>query len=117
MLGAEQASFDKPDEVRTFEKGKVEVINVGGAEIGRLTFEPGWRWAEHVKPRAGTDWCMAPHFQYHVSGVHHILLEDGTEFDCHPGDVVALPTPHDGWVVGEEPVVLIDWWGIIGYGK
>src|SRR5205807_8571711 len=68
VLGAEQASFDKPDEIRTFEKGRVEIINVGGAEVGRLTFEPGWRWSEHVKPKAGTDWCMAPHFQYHVSG-------------------------------------------------
>jgi hypothetical protein len=114
---AEQKSFGTPDETRTFEKGRVDLVDIGGSQIGRLTLEPGWRWSDHVKPIAGTDLCEAPHFQYHVQGTIGIRMVDGTEFEGHPGDVMALPQGHDAWVVGEEPVVLIDWWGASDYAK
>jgi hypothetical protein len=65
---AEQKSFSQPDETRAFPNGDLDLIKIGGADIGRLTLRPGWRWSEHVKPIAGTDLCEAPHFQYHVQG-------------------------------------------------
>jgi quercetin dioxygenase-like cupin family protein len=115
MASAEHKTFDAPDETRRFEKGRVDLLNIGGATIGRLTLEPGWRWSEHVKPIAGTAWCEAPHFQYQVSGRLHVVMQDGTEFESGPGEVHALPQGHDGWVVGDEPVVLVDWWGASNY--
>ena len=117
MAKSEHKAFKSPDEVRTFEKGKLELLNIGGGVVGRLTLEPGWRWSKHVKPVAKTDWCEAPHFQYHASGRIHIVMSDGTEFEAGPGDVTALPAGHDAWVVGNEPVVLIDWSGASKYAK
>jgi quercetin dioxygenase-like cupin family protein len=117
MAKSEHKAFKSPDEVRTFEKGKLELLNIGGGVVGRLTLEPGWRWSKHVKPMAKTDWCEAPHFQYHASGRIHIVMSDGTEFEAGPGDVTALPAGHDAWVVGNEPVVLIDWSGASKYAK
>ncbi|MFL6174432.1 MAG: cupin domain-containing protein [Marmoricola sp.] len=114
---AETKSFATPDETRSFEHGLVEILSIGGSEIGRLTLQPGWRWSDHVKPIAGTELCEAPHFQYHVAGTLRIKMADGTEFEGHPGDVTALPQGHDAWVVGDEPVVLVDWWGASNYAK
>lgn len=117
MSAAERREFTEADEVRTFEFGRVEIVKIGGSEIGRLTLEPGWRWRDHVKPLAGTEWCEAPHFQYHVSGTLRVEMADGTEFDARPGDVTALPSGHDAWVVGDEPVVIVDWWGASHYAR
>lgn len=117
MAKAEQKSVSKPDEVRDVPKGKIELVNIGGGQVGRFTLQPGWRWSEHVKPMVGTDHCEAPHFQYHVSGVLHVKMADGTEFDAKPGDVTALPSGHDAWVVGKEPVVTIDWCGASNYAR
>jgi hypothetical protein len=114
---AEHTDFAKADEVRTFPNGQLELLHVGGSDIGRLVLEPGWRWSEHVKPTAGTDLCEAPHFQYHVAGTLRIRLADGTEFDATPGQVTALPSGHDAWVVGDERVVVVDWWGASNYAK
>jgi hypothetical protein len=115
MAGAERKDMKRADEVRTFEKGTLELVKIGGGVVGRLTLEPGWRWATHVKPTAGTEWCEAPHFQYHVSGTLHIVMKDGKEFDAGPGEVTALPSGHDAWVVGNEPVVVVDWNGASNY--
>ncbi|HLG01897.1 MAG TPA: cupin domain-containing protein [Acidimicrobiia bacterium] len=113
----EHKAFGKPDEVREFPYGRAEILSIGGAEIGRLIFEPGWRWSEHVKPIAGTEQCEAPHFQYHISGKLAVQMADGTEFIATAGDVTSLPSGHDGWVVGDEPVVVIDWYGASQYAK
>jgi hypothetical protein len=117
MERAALKSFAKPDEVREFPKGRVELVNVGGAMIGRAVFEPGWRWATSVQPLAKTKSCEAPHFQYHVSGVLRIRMDDGAEFDCRPGDVSLLPSGHDAWVIGDEPAVVVDFQGMIDYAK
>jgi len=109
--------FGKPDEVREFPKGRVELIRIGGATIGRAVFEPGWRWASSVQPIAMTKSCEAPHFQYHVSGVLRVLMDDGAEFDCKPGDVSLLPSGHDAWVVGNEPAIVVDFQGMLDYAK
>jgi hypothetical protein len=114
---AEAKSFNKPEEVRTFPKGKVELITIGGATIGRATLEPGWKWSTSVQPLAKTKSCEAPHFQYHVSGTLKIVMDDGTQFECKAGDVSLLPGGHDAWVVGNEPVVLVDFQGMAEYAK
>jgi hypothetical protein len=114
---AEQKSFHTPDETRTFDYGALDLLQIGGAEIGRLTLQPGWRWSDHVKPLTGTDLCEAPHFQYHVQGTLHVVMADGAEFDARPGDVTALPQGHDAWVVGDEPVVVVDWYGASNYAR
>lgn len=109
--------FDTPDEVREFPLGRLELVTIGGATLGRAIFEPGWRWATSVQPIAKTRSCTAPHFQYHVSGVLHILMDDGSEFDCRPGDVSLLPAGHDAWVVGDEPAVVVDFQGMLDYAR
>ncbi len=117
MAKAELKDFKSPDDVRTFEKGKLELLKIGGGVVGRLTLEPGWRWSKHVKPIAGTQWCEAPHFQYQITGRLHIAMADGTEFESGPGQVTTLPSGHDAWVVGDQPVILIDWAGASNYAK
>lgn len=121
MIGStengERKSFNTPDEVRTFPKGKLELIKIGGAVVGRATFEPGWKWSTSIQPLAKTKSCEAPHFQYHVSGRLHIVMDDGTQFECVPGDVSLLPKGHDGWVVGDEAAVVVDFQGMIDYAK
>ena len=81
----ENKTFAEPDETRTFERGQVDLVDIAGTQIGRLTLQPGWRWSEHVKPIAGTDLCVAPHFQYQVQGTLRIRMGDGTEFEATPG--------------------------------
>jgi hypothetical protein len=117
MASAERKNLKSPDETRTFEKGKVELVQIGGGTVGRLTLEPGWKWSKHVKPIAGTEWCEAPHFQYHAAGRIHVVMSDGVEFEVGPGEISALPQGHDAWVVGDEPVVLIDFAGATNYAK
>lgn len=113
----EMKNFGKPDEVRKFPQGLVELLNIGGATVGRATLQPGWRWSECVQPIAGTHSCECPHFQYHVSGVLRVRMDDGTVLDCKAGDVCMLPPGHDAWVVGEEPVVVVDFQGMVDFAK
>jgi hypothetical protein len=113
----EQKSFAAPDEVREFPHGRVEILEIGGGEIGRLVLEPGWRWSNDVKPIAGTELCEAAHFQYHVSGRLQIRMEDGSELIAGAGDITSIPSGHDAWVLGDEPVVLVDWYGASNYAK
>ncbi|MFO1364212.1 MAG: cupin domain-containing protein [Burkholderiales bacterium] len=117
MEKAECKDFRKPDEVREFPKGRLELIKIGGATVGRAVFEPGWKWSTSVQPLVNTKSCEAPHFQYHVSGVLRIRMDDGAEFDCRPGEVSLLPSGHDAWVVGNEPAVVVDFQGMIDYAK
>jgi hypothetical protein len=117
MNKAELKSFGVPDEVREFPKGRLELIKIGGATLGRAILEPGWRWASSVQPISKTKSCEAPHFQYHVSGVLKVRMDDGTEFECRPGDVSFLPSGHDAWVVGDQPLVVVDFQGMIDYAK
>lgn len=117
MANAEHRSMNAPDETRPFGHGRADIVTMEGGTIGRLTLEPGWRWSVDVKPIANTEWCEAPHFQYQVSGRLHVLMEDGTEFESAAGDLTHLPKGHDAWVVGDQPVVLVDWYGASNYAK
>ncbi len=113
----EKKSLNSPDEIRIFPKGKVELVTIGGVTFGRGTFEPGWKWSESLKPIVKTQSCEAPHTQYHVSGRLKVKTDDGTEEEFGPGDVSVLPPGHDAWVVGNEPVIVIDITGMIHYAE
>jgi hypothetical protein len=117
MKKAEVLSFGKPIEVREFPKGRLELIKIGGATVGRAVFEPGWKWSNSLQPIVKTKSCEASHFQYHVSGVLMVVMDDGTKFECRPGDVSLLPSGHDAWVSGDESVVVVDFQGMIDYAK
>jgi hypothetical protein len=117
MRKVEHLDFSSPDESRAFGHGHAEILNAAEGPVGRLTLEPGWRWANDVKPIAGTEWCEAPHFQYHVSGTLHVHMADGTEFDVGPGQITSLPAGHDAWVIGDEAVVVVDFHGASAYAK
>jgi hypothetical protein len=109
--------FDSPDETRTFDNGKLDLVNIGGKVIGRITLEPGWKWSVSVKPIAKTESCLVPHLQYHLSGILKVVMDDGTERDLKPGDISSVPPGHNAWVVGNEPVVAIDFLGMVEYAK
>lgn len=113
MAKAELKSFEKPDEAREFPKGRLELIKIGGATIGRAIYQPGWRWSTSIQPLAKTKSCEASHFLYHVSGLLKVRMDNGTELECRRGDVSLLPPGHDGWVVGDEPVVVVDFQGML----
>jgi hypothetical protein len=117
MEKAEIKAFGTPDEVREFAYGRVELVNIGGATVGRAIFKPGWKWSTSVQPLVKTKSCEAPHFQYHVAGVIKVLMDDGTELTCNPGDVSLLPSGHDAWVVGDETAVVVDFQGMVDYAR
>ena len=118
MAELEVKNFDSPDEVRPFEgKGQAEVVNVAGRNIGRGTFEPGWRWSENVKPIAQTDSCEVSHLGYVLSGRMKVTMDDGTTGEVGPGDVFALPPGHDAEIVGDEECVVVDFGEFGDYAK
>ena len=114
---SERRSLDKPDETRLIPKGKIEVVNTGGATVGKVTFEPGWKWSESVKPIAGTDSCQVAHTGYVISGRCHIVMDDGEELDLEQGDGFYLAPGHDGWTVGDESFVALDFTGMADYAR
>lgn len=117
MKNTELKNFGKPDEIREFPKGRLELITIGGSIIGRGIFHPGWKWSTSVQPIAKTKSCEAAHFQYQIAGVMQVRMDDGTELTCRPGDVVSLPSGHDAWVVGDESVIVVDFQGMADYAK
>ncbi len=106
-------SLNTPDEDRPFEDGTghLELIDVDDGWVARATYEPGWQWSKHVKPIAGTESCQATHRGYFVSGRLHVEMTDGQSMEYGPGDFAIIPPGHDAWVLGDVPVVLIDWYG------
>jgi quercetin dioxygenase-like cupin family protein len=105
-------SFDETQDVRRFEHGHAAVVEMAGATVGRVTFEPGWRWTEHLASLVGTPSCPALHTGVVLSGRLHIRMDDGREAEAGPGDALVILPGHDAWVLGTEPVVLIDWTGL-----
>jgi hypothetical protein len=117
VAGVEVKSVNTPDETRTFaDKGEGGVINISGHPVLYGTFQPGWRWSEHVKPIVGTEKCEATHLLYCFSGRMKIVHDDGTEAEIGPGDVAAIEPGHDAWIVGDEPFTSIDFGGYGQYG-
>jgi uncharacterized cupin superfamily protein len=110
-------NLHKPDEVREFPKGRLEVVKVGDLTFGKATFQPGWKWSEHVKPIAKTSSCQVNHNGLVLSGRMRIRMDDGSETEIGPGDVFVCPPGHDAWIIGDEPCVAYDFSGAALYAK
>jgi len=98
-------NFDDPAEVRTFERGKFELYRVGPTTVGRATYEPGWKWSEHVGPLTGETSCQVEHVGFVLSGRDVAKMDDGREVVMGAGDFFYIPPGHDSWVVGDKPYV------------
>jgi quercetin dioxygenase-like cupin family protein len=110
--------FDSPDETRIMERGKFEIVRIGGVVVGRATYEPGWRWSEHVGPSVGTSRCSVEHVGLVLSGTATAAFEDGRVFELRPGSLFHIPpVPHDSWVVGSEPYVSLHLLGADHYAR
>ena len=117
MSGAESKHFDKPDETRAPDKTQIAVVRVGGNEVGRVVFQPGWKWSECIKPVVGTDSCQNEHVGYLQSGRMHVKHNDGTELDISPGEAYHIAPGHDAWVVGNEAAVGFEFKSADTYAK
>ncbi len=109
--------FSEPSDVRTIPRGRIDVVDLDDTVVGRMSYEPGWRWSVDVKPIAGTDTCLYHHLGVVLSGHLRAQMPDGTELELGPGDVFEIPPGHDAWVVGDEPWVSIDFEAMRTYGK
>jgi hypothetical protein len=110
--------FEQPDESRLFEKGRLDIVRLGGIEIGRASYEPGWKWSVHVAPMAGTRLCPIEHVGLVLSGVATVAFEDGRIVEMRAGDLFHVPPiPHDSWVVGSERYVSLHFLGADKYAR
>jgi uncharacterized RmlC-like cupin family protein len=111
-------AFETPDEVREFEKGRFEIVHIGGMSLGRATYEPGWKWSVHVGPKMRQTRCEVEHLGYVVSGVATAAFSDGRIVEMTPGQLFYIPPePHDSWVVGHQPYVSLHFIGANHYGR
>jgi hypothetical protein len=118
MLEVILKRFEEPDETRLFEKGRFEIVKLGGLTIGRATYEPGWKWSEHVSPLAGAALCEVEHVGLVLSGRAVAAMADGTLVELTPGQLFYLPPlAHDSWVVGDQPYVSLHFLGAEHYSK
>jgi len=109
--------FEKPDETRVFERGKFELVQLGGMTVGRATYEPGWKWSEHVGKAMGATKCYVEHVGMVISGCATAAMEDGRVIEMRAGDVFYVPPGHDSWVVGDEPYVSLHFMGAGDYAR
>jgi hypothetical protein len=116
MLEVVLKSFETPDETRVFEKGRLDIVRIGGMTIGRATYEPGWKWSEHVSPLAGTKLCEVEHVGMVLSGRAMAAMKDGTKVELAAGSLFYIPpVDHDSWVIGDEPYVSLHFLGADQY--
>jgi mannose-6-phosphate isomerase-like protein (cupin superfamily) len=108
MGGTSKKSFDAPDETRSPDKTRIEVVDLGPAKAARISFQPGWKWSECIKPVVGTDSCQAHHIGHVVSGRLHVTHNDGSELEVGPGDAYVIEPGHDAWVLGDDACVLFE---------
>jgi hypothetical protein len=110
--------FENPDELRVFDKGRFEIVHIGGMTIGRASYEPGWKWSQDVAPLVGTPLCGVEHVGLVVSGRAVAAFADGTHMELTPGNLFYIPpVAHDSWVVGDEPYVSLHFMGAAHYAK
>ena len=109
--------FEEPDERREFPLGTFELVELGGMTVGRASYEPGWKWSEHVGARASERWCEVEHVGLVLSGRAMASMDDGTERVMQPGDFFHVPPGHDSWVVGDEPYVSLHLMGSEDYAR
>lgn len=110
--------FDSPDEVRVMQKGRFEIVHLGGMTIGRASYEPGWKWSVHVGPSVGATRCTVEHVGLVVSGAATAAFDDGRIVELRAGELFYIPPiPHDSWVVGDKPYVSLHFLGAQRYAK
>jgi quercetin dioxygenase-like cupin family protein len=109
--------FEAPDEIRNFEKGRFELVALGGLTVGRAAYAPGWRWSTHVGPFAGTSSCEVEHVGLVVAGRCKVAMNNGEEVELGPGDLFHIKAGHDSWVVGDQPYVSLHFLGADAYAK
>lgn len=108
--------FESPDEVRLLQKGRFEIVHLGGMTIGRAIYEPGWKWSDHVGPSVGATRCHVEHVGMVLSGTATAAFDNGTVVELRAGEVFYIPpVPHDSWVVGELPYVSLHFLGAAQY--
>jgi class 3 adenylate cyclase len=112
MPEAVSKSFDSPENVIEFPKLVARTVELGDLTVGHIVSEPGWRWSTHVRPTVGGEWCQARHVGFVISGKLGIVLPDGTEYVFGPDEVFDIPAGHDGFTVGDEPCVQVEWAGM-----
>lgn len=118
MLNVILKQFEAPDETRIFDRGKFEIVHIGGMTIGRASYEPGWKWSEHVGPIAGTPFCEVEHVGLVLSGRATAAMIDGSVVELTAGTLFYVPpAPHDSWVIGDEPYVSLHFLGSDQYAK
>jgi hypothetical protein len=108
VVESESSAFSAPDDVREFDKGRMDVVRVGGSTIGRAVFEPGFKWSECIKPIVKTESCMINHVGYVLKGSMMIRMDDGSEWEMKQGDAIHIEPGHDAWTVGDEPCVVLE---------
>jgi quercetin dioxygenase-like cupin family protein len=106
--------FNGPDEVRTFTKGKFEIVHIAGMTLGRATYEPGWRWSEHVGRALGQKSCEVEHIGIVIQGCATAAMHDGRVIEMRAGDIFHIGPGHDSWVIGDEPYVSLH---LLGAGE
>ena len=117
MAGIDSKNFDEPDETRTPDKTRVDVVRLGDTEVARFTFQPGWRWSECIKPVVGTESCQTDHVGYVASGRLSVEHQDGTQVTLSPGEAYRIAPGHDAWVEGDEEFVGFEFKGAATYAK
>ncbi len=115
-IGVILKRFESPDEVRVMQKGKFELVHIGGMTIGRATYEPGWKWSQHVGPSVGATRCHVEHVGLVLSGTATAAFDDGRVVELHAGELFHIPPiPHDSWVIGDQPYVSLHFLGAEHY--
>lgn len=108
MAAFQKKNFEKPDETKSPPNARLDTLKMGDLTITRVTYKPGWKWSKDIKPIVGTSSCQMHHVAFCLSGRLAGVLDDGTRWESGPGDMIDVPPGHDGWVVGEEPAVLME---------
>jgi quercetin dioxygenase-like cupin family protein len=110
-------NFEQPEETRSFEHGRVDLIELAGNKVGRISLDPGWRWSTSVKPIVGTHSCQVAHVGYAVSGQLHVAMDDGKEIEINAGDAYEIAPGHDAWVDGDETFQGIEFESLAAYAR
>ena len=117
MARLQRRRFDDTEDVRVTPGGRVEMVELDDRVVAKITWQPGWRWSENMKPITGTQFCQSHHVGIVLQGTLRVQMADGVELEFHSGDVLEIPPGHDAWVVGDEAVVTVDFEAMRGFAK